>query len=133
MWTPSPGVVSYYIVYVNGSERARTSNGSTTSLTVSSLSPFTLYLVEVSAVNDGGEGDRSLGTSFTTLEDCECVCVSVCVCGGGGGGGCVCVCYMYIKPHKLIVEMFYITPSGMVKRVFASYVSHCFRLTSFLC
>ena len=77
MWTASPGVVSYYIVYVNGSERARTSSGSTTSLTVSSLSPFTLYLVEVSAVNDGGEGDRSLGTSFTSLEDCECVCVCV--------------------------------------------------------
>ena len=79
MWTASPGVVSYYIVYVNGSERASTSNGSTTSLTVSSLSPFTLYLVEVSAVNDGGEGDRSLGTPSITLEDCECVCV----CGGG--------------------------------------------------
>ena len=71
-WTiSSEDVISEYIVYVNGTEVGRTQGSE---FVVMERSPFTMYTISVSAVNDAGEGERSSGQSVTTLEDRECQC-----------------------------------------------------------
>ena len=72
-WTPHPlqRIVSDYTVYItrmNGSEMSEVTTGRVSEYTVTSLNPFELVMMQVSANNDGGEGPRSEGVEGRTNE-----------------------------------------------------------------